>query len=226
MTSCAVLFDIDGTLVDSNYLHVQTWFRALRDVGTPVPAWRIHRSIGMDGSTLVDTLTDGAPDSVQEHAKELHSSYYKQMWPLLDTFPGARELLERVEKLGLQVVLATSAPEDELAVLCKVLDRDDVISAVTSSKDVDEAKPDPTIVEIALQRAGVGPEQAVFIGDTVWDTKACVRAGVPSIGVLTGGISRDELESAGAAAVFENVAELCESLQQERITGPIGDLLD
>lgn len=213
----AVLFDIDGTLVDSNYLHVHTWYRAFQEVGLGVEAWRIHRSIGMDGTTLVSSLAGDADDDTRSRAKDLHSRYYKETAALLRPLPGAQELLQRVDKLGLQVVLATSAPDDELEILRKVLASDALVSAVTSSKDVDTAKPKPDIIEVALDRAGVDAANAVFVGDTVWDVEACERAGVPTIAVLSGGVSRGELESAGAQAVFENPADLCQHLDSTAI---------
>ncbi|MDT5008992.1 MAG: hypothetical protein QOH57_609 [Mycobacterium sp.] len=204
----AVLFDIDGTLVDSNYLHVHAWVRAFHEVGIGVDTWRIHRSIGMDGSTLVDTLSDGADDDVQDRLTDLHSRYYEESTPLLRVLPGGRDILEHVASMGLQVVLATSAPEDELAILRRVLDRDSLVAAITSSEDVDMAKPDPGIVAVALDRAGVSADRAVFVGDAVWDAEACARAGVSSIGLLSGGFSRDELTGAGAEAVFTDAADL------------------
>ena len=213
----AVLFDIDGTLVDSNYLHVQAWYRAFSDADVEVEAWRIHRSIGMDGSTLLKTLAGDADEDTRSRLKDLHSRYYKETIPLLRRLPGARELLEAVDGVGLQIVLATSAPEDELAILREVLACDKLVSAVTSSNDVDTAKPQPDIVDVALERAGVDADHAVFIGDTVWDVEACNRAGVPTIAVLSGGVSRGELEKAGAQAVFEDTKELCEHIDDTLI---------
>jgi HAD superfamily hydrolase (TIGR01509 family) len=212
-----VLFDIDGTLVDSNYLHVQAWYRAFSDADVEVEAWRIHRSIGMDGSTLLKTLAGDADEDTRSRLKDLHSRYYKETIPLLRRLPGARELLEAVDGLGLQIVLATSAPEDELAILREVLASDKLVSAVTSSNDVDTAKPQPDIIDVALERAGVDADHAVFIGDTVWDVEACNRAGVPTIAVLSGGVSRGELEKAGAQAVFEDTKELCEHIDDTLI---------
>jgi HAD superfamily hydrolase (TIGR01509 family) len=211
------LFDIDGTLVDSNYLHVHAWYRAFRDAGLEVEAWRIHRSIGMDGSTLVASLAEEADDDTRTRAKDLHSRYYKETTSLLKPLPGARELLRRTGTLGLQVVLATSAPEDELSILRKVLACDDIVSAVTSGADVDKAKPEPGIVQIALDRAGVTADRAVFVGDAVWDVIACNRASVPTIALRSGGISQEELEKAGAAAVFADPRELCEHIDATRI---------
>lgn len=214
----AVLFDIDGTLVDSNYLHVHAWQRAFAEVGLPVQAWHIHRSIGMDGATLVDELSQGAPGDVQKRLKDLHTRYYQAGAALLTALPGARRLLRTVAERDLQVVLATSAPEDELALLRSTLDCDDVVSAITSSADVEQAKPNPGIVEVALAKAGVSAERAVFVGDAVWDVEASGRAGVPCIAVLSGGVSRCELEEAGAAAVFDDAEDLREHLDDTVIT--------
>ncbi len=217
----AVLFDIDGTLVDSNYLHVHAWVRAFAEVAIPVEAWRIHRSIGMDGSELVASLSGGADDDTAHRLKDLHTQYYGETTSLLQLLPGARALMDRITSLGLQVVLATSAPEDELSTLRKVLDSEDLISTATSSEDVSTAKPEPDLVRIGLERAGVGADRAVFVGDAVWDAEASKRAGLLSIGVLSGGFSRGELEHAGASAVFENARELLEHLE----VSPIGGLL-
>ncbi len=218
----AVLFDVDGTLVDSNYLHVYAWCRAFDEAGVDVEAWRIHRSIGMDGSTLLKTLAGNADEDTRSRLKDLHSQFYRETTSLLRPLPGARALLEAVDKLGLRIVLATSAPEDELAILREVLASDDLVSAVTSSKDVDTAKPQPDIVDVALKRAGVDAEHAVFVGDAVWDVEACNRAGVATIAVLSGGVSRGELEKAGARAVFENAKELCEQIDATEI-GKLAD---
>lgn len=208
----AVLFDIDGTLVDSNYLHVHAWQQAFTELGMRVESWRIHRSIGMDGSTLISTLCRGISDDDASRAKDLHSRFYKPLTQLLRPLPGGRRLLDAVAALDLQVVLATSAPEDELTILRKVLERDDIVSAATSSDDVDTAKPEPDIVNVALERASVTPERAVFLGDTVWDIRAAGRAGVQTIAFLSGGVSRQELEDEGAAAVFDNPENLAENL--------------
>ena len=213
----AVLFDVDGSLVDSNYLHVYAWQRAFDCEGVPVAAWQIHRCIGMDGSSLVRTLSDDAPDEVQERLSDGHSRYYRESNPLLAPLPGARALLRRVADLGLQVVLATSAPDDELEILRKVLDCDDVISETTSSRDVDTAKPEPGIVHVALDRAGVDADHAVFVGDAVWDAHAAAGAGLPCIGLLSGGIAREELQAAGSSPIFADPQDLLQHLDSTRI---------
>jgi HAD superfamily hydrolase (TIGR01509 family) len=217
MNAPAVLFDVDGTLVDSNYLHVYAWQRAFESEGISVAAWRIHRGIGMDGSELVRTLSDDAPAEVQDRLSDAHSRYYREISPLLAPLPGARELLHRVADLGLQVILASSAPEDELETLRKVLGCDDVIAATTSSRDVDTAKPEPGIVQVALDRAGVAAGDAVFVGDAVWDAHAAKAAGVPCIGVLSGGIADTELQAAGASPIFADPQDLLDHLESTRV---------
>lgn len=217
MAAPAVLFDIDGTLVDSNYLHVHAWQRAFSDQGFVVESWRIHRRIGMDGSALVDELVPGITEEAAGRAKQLNSRYYQELTGLLRPLPGALQLLDLVAAMGLQVVLATSAPEDELAVLRKVLDREDIVSAVTSSGDVDTAKPEPGIVEVALNRANVSADRAVFVGDSVWDVRAALRAGVSCICLESGGSDRRLLEAEGAVSVFTDPHELGDRLAETAI---------
>ncbi|OBK78671.1 HAD family hydrolase [Mycobacterium sp. 1274761.0] len=212
-----MLFDIDGTLVDSNYLHVHAWTRAFAEEGIPVEAWRIHRCIGMDGTQLLQSLSGDADEDAQKRVKDRHLRYLKESAPLLRRLPGARELLEQIRSRGLQVVLASSSSEEELALSLPVLDCDDLVAATTSSKDVDVAKPEPTIIEVALDRAGVDADRAVYVGDAVWDIVACGRAGVRAIGLLSGGVSAAELEKAGAEAVFENPGDLADHLDDTSV---------
>lgn len=220
MAEPAVLFDIDGTLVDTNYLHVHAWLRAFADVDLDVEAWRIHHRIGMDGSTLLDELVPDDAEDLAPRVKELHTKYYRETTGLIRPLAAGRDLLDAVADMGLQVVLATSAPEDELKILREVLDREDVVSTVTSSEDVETAKPKPDIVEVALERAGVTPERAVFLGDTVWDVRAASRAGVACIGLRSGGIGQRELEAEGAVAIYEDPRDLLNQLRDS----PIGRL--
>lgn len=208
----AVLFDIDGTLVDSNYVHVDTWSRAFADAGVVVPSWRIHRCIGMDGDQLLETLVGSADSARALEAKDLHSDYYAAASDRLQLLPGARDLLRHLDDVGLTVVLATSAPETELATLRDLLDVEEILSAVTSSEDAEDAKPDPEIVATAVKRAKVGPNNAVMVGDSVWDMKASRRAGVVCLGVRCGGVPDAELRAAGADNVYDDPADLLTEL--------------
>lgn len=214
----AVLFDIDGTLVDSNYLHVHAWMRAFADLGDeltrPVDAWRIHRGIGMGSSLLLADLLGDDADRLAGRAKDGHARHYRALADLQRPFDGARDLVRAVAERGARTVLATSAAPEELEVLLTVLDLDDVLTGVTSDKDVASAKPEPDLVHAALDLAGVPPERAVLVGDTGWDVEAAARAGVPCVTVLTGGVSEAELRGAGAAAVYRDVAALLADLDQ------------
>lgn len=216
-----VLFDIDGTLVDSNYLHVDAWSRAFAEAGHPVDTWRIHREIGMDSTKLLDDLLGDEADTIGPIAKEAHGRLYAAMGDRLRPFDGARDLLHALAGRGHTVVLATSAPQEELDALLEVLDMGETLDVVTSAEDADTAKPAPDILQVALERAGARPERAVMIGDAVWDVQAAGRAGVRCVGVLSGGTGRGELERAGAVAVYEGVSEILAGLDDSILSeGP------
>lgn len=209
----AVLFDIDGTLVDSNYLHVDAWMRGLEQAGHPAPAWRVHRSIGMDSEALLDDLLpEGAGQEVRDRASDGHKSAYLDSTDRLRPLPGARELIDELRAAGTTVVLATSAPEDELRILMDVLGLDEGDVATTNADDVDTAKPHPGIIAVALERGGAIAAESVMVGDAVWDVVAAGRAGVPALAVRSGGIGGDELAEAGARRVVDGVADLRDEL--------------
>ena len=205
----AVLFDVDGTLVDTNYLHTVAWWEAFTQAGHDVPMASIHRVIGMGSGRLLDSLLPGDRDTgADSDIKTAHSALYSVYWSRLRPLPGAAKLLRACHDHGLRVILASSADPHELAVLCAALDADDAIDAATSAGDVDASKPAPDLVQVALEHADAKPAETVFLGDTVWDVEACERAGVPCIGLLSGGSSRAELLEAGAAAVYKAPADL------------------
>jgi HAD superfamily hydrolase (TIGR01509 family) len=209
----AVLFDVDGTLIDSNYLHAVTWWESFAKAGHDVPMRDIHRAIGMGSDQLLDALLP--PDRDRGADSELvagHDALFSVYWSRLKPLPGAPDLLRACKKRGLRVVLASSAGQDELRVMRAALGGEDAIDEATSSADVDRSKPAPDIVQVALAKAQVEPDCAVFVGDTVWDVQACQRAGVPCIAVLTGGIGRDELEAAGATEIYQGLRELLAGL--------------
>ena len=208
----AALFDIDGTLVDSNYLHVEAWSHALADLGIGVDQWRIHRMIGMDSSKLLETVLGPRLDELGDEAKRLNAEYYEALQPRLRVFEGGIELLEALTAHDVTTVLATSAPQEELDVLLRVLDAGDAVAYVTSAEDVDTAKPEPDIVRVALSRAGTRASRSIMVGDSIWDAQAAGRAGVDCIGVRSGGFSAGELRDAGAIAVYDDVAQLLERL--------------
>jgi HAD superfamily hydrolase (TIGR01509 family) len=205
----AAVFDVDGTLADTNHLHVVAWWEAFRQAGHRVPMHDIHRSVGLPGQDLVEHLLGDDRDTGQDGTlKAAHKALYGTYFDRLPAFDQAGDLLRALAGDGWQVVLVTSAGGSELAALRRAVDADDAITATASADDVEEGKPAPDPVEQALELAGVTASDAVFVGDTVWDMQAASRAGVQAVGLLCGGIPRTALEAAGAAAVFDNPADL------------------
>jgi HAD superfamily hydrolase (TIGR01509 family) len=214
----AVLFDVDGTLVDSNYLHAVTWWEGMRQAGHTVPMARIHRAIGMGSDQLLDAVLPADRDrGADEDIRAAHGALYATCWSRLMPLEGAAELLRACKRRGLRVVLASSADEREFNALRKALDAEDAIDAATSSADVERSKPAPDLVHVALDKARVRPEEAVFVGDTVWDVQACQKAGVPCVGLLSGGIGRDELLRAGAVEIYDGPADLLSAFDRSAL---------
>ena len=216
----AVLFDVDGTLVDTNYLHTVTWWQAFAQGGHHVVMADIHRAIGMGSDQLLDRLLpDDRDKDADSRLTASHDALYATYWTRLRPLPGAVELLRACKKRGLTVVLASSAGEAESGVLRGVIDAEDAIDAATFSGDVEHTKPAPDLVEVALEKAAVPAERAVFVGDTVWDAQASRKAGVPCIGLLSGGIGREELADAGTAQIYAGPGELLARLSDSLIGG-------
>lgn len=211
--AAAVLFDVDGTLIDTNYLHAVTWWEAFAKAGHMVAMADIHRAIGMGTDKLLDVVLPADRDRDGDSALAAgHDALFSVYWSRLRPLPGAADLLRKCKAAGLRVVLATSAGQSELDAMRAALGAEDAIDEVTSSADVGQTKPAPDIVQVALAKAEVEPARAVFVGDTVWDVKACRQAGVHCIAVLTGGIGRDELASAGADEIFTGPGHLLAEL--------------
>jgi len=211
-----VLFDVDGTLVDSNYLHTLAWSRALRDGGDWAAMNVIHRLIGMGGDQLTEQILghedDGAADRWRHH--------YEALVDEVIVFPGAAELLGVLHDAGLRVVLASSAPAAHVEMMIERLGVADVIDAATSADDADASKPAPDIFNAALAAGNVDARRALVVGDSIWDVQAARAAGLATIGVESGGFSRHELTEEGASFVYRHVQDL---LDQWR-TSPLGQL--
>jgi HAD superfamily hydrolase (TIGR01509 family) len=213
----AVFFDLDGTLLDTNYLHVLAWWKALAKAGQRRPMSEIHRLIGMGSSEFLVTLI-GEDD---EGLKEAHGTYFGELHPLITPLPGASELVEAVKEHGGVVVMVTSANRSEVPALLASLGAADLVDAVIDGEDADRAKPHPDLFSLALARVDRSPDAVVALGDSVWDVEAAKRAGIGCIGVSTGGISAQELLSVGALDVYRSCVELLAAWT----TSPLGTLL-
>ncbi len=200
-----VLFDVDGTLLDTNYLHVLAWWQAMNDAGHEgVSMAAIHRCIGIASEGLVERLL-GHDD---EKAVEAHSERYDALRDQVTAFPRTAELVERCAERGYVAVLATSGKEEDLEWMMPAIGAEDSFAGATTSSEVADGKPSPDLLTTAVDEHRLDPGRSVVLGDTVWDVKAAERAGLPCIALTCGGISEAELREAGAAEVYDDPADL------------------
>jgi HAD superfamily hydrolase (TIGR01509 family) len=204
----AVVLDVDGTLLDTVYLHVHAWWEALDAAGHDVRARDIHRQIGRGADDLVEELI-GKPD---ESLVDGHAERWAPLRARCHPYDAARDLLQALRERGLTTVLATSGSDDDVEAFLDLLGGREAVDEVVGDSEVEHSKPAPDIVRAALERAGVAASDAVMVGDTVYDVQAAVAAGATAVGVLCGGISEAELREAGAAAVYADPAALLADL--------------
>ena len=203
----AAILDIDGTLVDTNYQHAIAWWRAFKQHGHILPMWRIHRHVGMGGDQLIaalcgDDVEEEKGDDIRAAEKALYLAFIEEVEPM----DQARDLIVDLKDRGHSVVLASSAKENEVDHYLDLLDARDICDGWTTSADVENTKPSPDLVVAALKKAGT--EKGVMIGDSTFDAEAATRAGIETVGLLTGGFSEKELRDAGAVAVYDSIAAL------------------
>ena len=213
------IFDVDGTLVDTNYQHALAWFRAFRQIDRTVPIWRIHRAIGMGGDQLVAAVTD--EETEQQYGDQLRQAWSAEFDPMLEEvqpFEGTAELLREVKRRGFRIVLASSGKQEHVEHYLDLIRGRDLADAWTTSDDVETTKPAPDLVQVALEK--VGGESGVMVGDSTWDSIAAGNAGVMSVAVRTGGFSVEELRDAGAVDVFDSLVELHHNLGQTALSEP------
>lgn len=203
--------DVDGTLVDTNYHHAIAWYRAFRRFEETLPVWRLHRAIGMGGDQLVTEVAGVRFED--EHGDDVRAAWGEEFEPMLREvrpFGGVRELLGELRGRGLKVVLASSGAPEHVEVYLELFDGRDLADAWTTSEDVDNTKPEPDLISVAVER--VGGRSAVVVGDSVWDFEAARRAGHVGYAIRTGGFSTEELTEAGAREVFDSLPELHQAL--------------
>lgn len=203
-----VIFDIDGTLVDSNRLHAESWAETLRSFGYEITADQVQPLIGMGGDKLLPALigVDIESDDGKKFSEHRTRLFFRNYLPQVRAFPGTRALAERLRDDGFRLVTASSASEEELEKLLGVAGIEDLLMETTSSDDAERSKPDPDIVHAAVARIGLSPSELVMIGDTPYDVEASLRAGVRIVAVRSGGWNDRSLT--GASAVYEDVAEI------------------
>jgi HAD superfamily hydrolase (TIGR01509 family) len=203
-----VILDVDGTLVDSNEAHAQAWLTAMRKHGFKVEAERVRKLIGMGGDNLLpEAISVEAESDLGEKLSDQRASVFQDEYlPHLKAFPQVRALLERMAERGLRLVVASSAQADELEPLLDLARVADLIEQQTSSSDADNSKPNPDIVQAALDQLGLAPHETLMLGDSPYDVEAAAKAGVRVVAVRSGGFTDEELR--GAIAIYDDVADL------------------
>ncbi|HEY2173542.1 MAG TPA: HAD family hydrolase [Mycobacteriales bacterium] len=207
----AVIFDVDGTLVDSNYQHALAWYRAFRGVQITLPIWRIHRHVGMGGDRIIAALA--GDDVERRHGDTLRAGHGNEFARMIDEvapLDGARDLLIALQDSGIEVTIASSGEREMVDRFLDLIDAGDAVSTVISTQDVGQSKPAPDLVETAAKQARA--HSPVMIGDAVWDARSAIDAGVPFVAVLSGGFSAQELLEAGASAVYTSPRDILEHL--------------
>ncbi|WP_404712966.1 HAD family hydrolase [Sphingomonas sp. MMS24-J13] len=217
----AVLFDIDGTLVDSNEQHVNAWAFAFRDEGHPQERDDIRAQIGKGGDLLVPALLPTASEDVRQRIADAQGAHFKTIYlDQIRPFADAAALVRHVHHSGRKVVLASSAKQEELDHYIELLELDGIIDATSSIDDVETSKPEPDIFAVALEKVSVAADDAIVIGDTIYDVAAALRAGIVTIGVTSGPFDERQLRDAGAIAVYRDVAALLAHFDRSPLGGP------
>lgn len=207
----AIIFDVDGTLIDSVDLHARAWQEALAHFGKQNPYEKVRYQIGKGGDQLMPVFL--SEKEIEEFGKELEKYrgdlFKNEYMSRVKAFPAVRELFERIERDGKHIALASSATGDELKVYKKIANITDLVEEETSKDDADKSKPHPDIFEAALARLGDPPlEQTIVVGDTPYDAQAAGKAGLRTIGFLSGGFPEEDLRAAGCFIIYKDPADL------------------
>lgn len=213
----ALILDIDGTLIDSNWQHVDAWREAFAAEGFDFDRQTIHDQVGKGGDNLVPTLVPDAPRDVQERLEKAQGPIYKEKYrDSVRAFPGAKVLIVEARKRGLKVVLASSANGPDLDFYVDLLDARELLSSTTSKDDVEHSKPCPDIFEAALEKLGVGPDEAVVVGDTPFDIRAAAKIGLKAIAVRSGDFNDEQFS--GAVEIYDDVADLLANYERSYLS--------
>jgi HAD superfamily hydrolase (TIGR01509 family) len=216
----AVIFDVDGTLIDSNDLHAESWQQAFRHFGYDIPYDQLRQQVGKGGDNYVPHFL--SPQEYRNIGKQIDSYkgdlFRREYVSRIKPFPNVRELFERIRQEGLRIALATSSKGDELAQYEKLLNISDLLQDETSKDDAAHSKPDPDVFAAALEKLGVQVRDAIAVGDTPYDAQASTKIGLRIIGVLCGGFSERELRSAGCFAVYRAPADLLANFEKSPLS--------
>ncbi len=213
----AFIFDIDGTLIDSNDFHARAWQKALAKKGFEVPFDKIRRQIGKGADTLLpEFLTKAELEKYEDELADLRAEIFKSEYlDKVKPFPKVRELFQRIKADNIKIALASSANEDEVKAYKKIANIEDLVEKATSADDAEKSKPEPDIFHAALELLGnPKPANVLVVGDTPYDAEAAGKANLKTIGVLCGGFAKADLKKAGCIAIYYDPADLLENYQK------------
>ena len=215
----ALLCDIDGTLVESNWLHAEAWQKTFAEIGINLDLDTVRRQIGKGGDELIPVFVswwrrDAVSEPLKAYRKHLFKTEYLSR---VEALPKAREFLVRLASAGIKPALATSASTEDLKVYKKIVGMEDLIVEESTADDTDRAKPHPDIFSAALKKLGLPAKKVLALGDTPYDAEAAGKAGVSTIGVMSGGWNRSDLLEAGCIEVYQDVAELLERFDESAL---------
>jgi HAD superfamily hydrolase (TIGR01509 family) len=218
----AVLFDLDGTLIDSNYQHVDAWSETLLAAGIVIPRWKIHRRVGMSGKSMIQELLREIGHKKSkidlDQLERRHDTRFRRAVPHLVPLPGANQLIQHLSRHGIRFAIATTGGRHPTSLLLKRLEIPAGTPVVTGD-DVERAKPSPDIFEAAARQLNVPISNCIVVGDSVWDLLAAVRRSALGVGFLSGGYGQEELEHAGAFRVYSDAADMLVHIEQLGLPG-------
>jgi HAD superfamily hydrolase (TIGR01509 family) len=213
----ALIFDLDGTLIDSVYPHTLAWQQALATIGMQCAAWEIHRRIGMSGKLLARTVARQQgrelSDSDIEKLEKKHSSFFHEIAPTCPPLPGARDLLAHLHRSGIAHGIATSGKRAEIESSLQGLALSEE-AVVIDGAMVEQVKPEPDLFLLCQEKLGVERRQCLVVGDAIWDIHAARRSGILSVGLMSGGSGEQELYNAGAMRVYSDAAALLNGIDE------------
>lgn len=218
----ALLFDLDGTLIDSNYQHVNSWSETLRAAGIVIPRWKIHRRVGMSGKSMIQELlreVEHKPRTIDlDQLERKHDTRFHRLIRDLEPLPGVNQLLKHLSRHRIRVAIATTGGREPTSMLLKHLEIPGGTPIVTGD-DVEKAKPSPDIFAVAARRLNVAIHNCIVVGDSVWDLLAAVRQSALGVGFLSGGYGQEELERAGAFRIYSDAADMLMHIEQLGLPG-------
>lgn len=214
----AFIFDIDGTLVDTAQLHINSWIRAFKEFGLDIPSDKIQSQIGRRATEIAEAIVPKNKQDEVASIVEKKRLVFREYYPKIKPFPMVKELFELLNKNGIKLALATSTTRRDAEFYTEILSIENLVGATITAEDIEHSKPNPEIFLKAARRLEIDPGESVCVGDSPHDMAAAKNAGMLAIGVLTGGYTRKELQETGADEIYRNIGDLYKNFSLKHLT--------